>query len=209
MAQSKFPQFVQDLREIVGERNVISHPDDLLVYEYDGSIDRGMPEVVVLPDSALEVSRVMARAYQEGIPVAGRGSGTGLSGGAISPPGGMQISFTRMNRILRVDTENRAAVVQPGVINLDLDNHAHKFGMRYAPDPSSQRACSIGGNVAENAGGPHCLVYGSTTNHILGLEVVLEDGAMVRLGSLSTAPAREQPGYDLRGVLSVRKGRLG
>ena len=209
MAQLQFTQFIEDLREIVGERNVISHPDDLLVYEYDGSIDRGMPRVVVLPDSGQEVSRVMARAYQEGIPVAGRGSGTGLSGGAISPPGGMQISFSRMNRILQVDTANRAAVVQPGVINLDLDNHVHKFGMRYAPDPSSQRACSIGGNVAENAGGPHCLVYGSTTNHILGLEVVLEDGEMVRLGSLTTAPVREQPGYDLRGVFVGSEGTFG
>ena len=141
--------------------------------------------------------------------MAGRGSGTGLSGGAISPPGGMQISFSRMNRILSVDTANRAAVVQPGVINLDLDNHAHKFGMRYAPDPSSQRACSIGGNVAENAGGPHCLVYGSTTNHILGLEVVLEDGEMVRLGSLSAAPVREQPGYAFGEFSWVPKVRLG
>jgi len=193
----------------VGEENVISHPDDLLVYEYDGSIDRGLPQVVALPASCQEVSRVMALAYQAGIPVAGRGSGTGLSGGSIAPTGGMQISFARMNRILGVDVANRSAVVQPGVMNLGLDNHVRKFGMRYAPDPSSQRACTIGGNVAENAGGPHCLAYGTTTNHVLGVEVVLEDGAVVRLGSQDGAPVRETPGYDLRGVFVGSEGTFG
>ena len=140
----------------------------------------------------------MALAYEVGIPVVGRGSGTGLSGGAISPPGGIQVAFTRMNQVLEVDTENRHAVVEPGVINLDLDTHVRKFGFRYAPDPSSQRACSLGGNIAENAGGPHCLAYGTTTNHVLGMEVVLEDGSVIHLGSL----ARETPGYDLRGVFT-------
>ena len=202
-------QLLQQLQGIVGEKNVISHPEDLLVYEYDGSIDRGMPQVVVLPGSAQEVSSVMALAYQQDIPVTGRGSGTGLSGGAISSPGGMQISFTRMNRILEVDLPNQCAVVQPGVINLDLDNHVRKFGMRYAPDPSSQRACSLGGNIAENAGGPHCLAYGTTTNHVLGMEVVLEDGAVVRLGSRSNSPVRETPGYDLRGVFVGSEGTFG
>jgi glycolate oxidase len=110
-----------------------------------------------------------------------------------------------MNRILEVDTVNRTATVEPGVVNLDLDLHAHKFGLRYAPDPSSQRACSLGGNIAENAGGPHCLAYGATTNHVLGLEVVLEDGAVVLLGSL----ARETPGYDLRGVFIGSEGTFG
>ena len=105
----------------------------------------------------------MALAWEAGIPVVGRGSGTGLSGGAISHPDGIQIAFTRMNRILEVNRENRHAVVEPGVINLDLDTYVRKFGMRYAPDPSSQRACSLGGNIAENAGGPHCLAYGTTT----------------------------------------------
>jgi len=203
------PQFIQELHGIVGGENVISHPDDLLVYEYDGSIDRGLPQVVALPASCEEVSRVMALAYQAGVPVAGRGSGTGLSGGSIAPPGGMQISFARMNRILEVDVANRSAVVQPGVMNLDLDNHVRKFGMRYAPDPSSQRACTIGGNIAENAGGPHCLAYGTTTNHVLGLEVVLEDGAVIRLGSQGGAPVRETTGYDLRGVFVGSEGTFG
>ena len=147
----------------------------------------------------------MALAYEAGIPVVGRGSGTGLSGGAISPPGGVQIAFTRMQEVLEVDTENRHAVVEPGVVNLDLDTHVRKSGFRYAPDPSSQRACSLGGNIAENAGGPHCLAYGTTTNHVLGMEVVLEDGSVVHLGSM----ARETPGYDLRGVFVGSEGTFG
>ena len=133
------------------------------------------------------------------------GPARGLSGGAIAPEGGIQIAFTRMHHILDVDTENCTATVQPGVINLDLDTHVHRFGFRYAPDPSSQRACSLGGNIAENAGGPHCLAYGSTTNHVLGMEVVLEDGSVVNLGSA----ARETPGYDLRGVFTGSEGTFG
>ncbi|MEK7806562.1 MAG: FAD-binding protein, partial [Chloroflexota bacterium] len=202
-------QFIQQLRAIVGDDYVVSHPDDLLVFEYDGSIDRGLPEAVVFPATTEEVSRVVGLAYREGVPVVGRGSGTGLSGGAIAPPGGIQVAFTRMNRILGLDTENRTATVEPGVINLDLDNYAHKFGLRYAPDPSSQKACSLGGNIAENAGGPHCLAYGTTTNHVLGMEVVLEDGAVVNLGSQGHAPLAEVPGYDLRGVFVGSEGTFG
>ena len=198
-------RFIEEARRIVGEEYVIYHPDDLLVYEYDGSVDRNIPQAVVLPNSTEEVSRVMALAYREGILVVGRGSGTGLSGGAIAPDGGIQIAFPRMHHILEVDTENCTATVQPGVINLDLDTHVRRFGFRYAPDPSSQRACSLGGNIAENAGGPHCLAYGCTTNHVLGMEVVLEDGAIVNLGSA----ARETPGYDLRGVFTGSEGTFG
>ena len=198
-------RFVAQLQDIVGDRNVVFHPDDLLVYEYDASIDRELPEAVVLPADTQEVSRVLALAYREGVPVAGRGSGTGLSGGAIAAPGGIQVSFTRMNRILEVSPEDRTATVEPGVVNLHLDTYVRRFGLRYAPDPSSQRACSLGGNIAENAGGPHCLAYGTTTNHVLGMEVVLEDGAVVSLGSL----ARETPGYDLRGVFTGSEGTFG
>ena len=198
-------QFIEELKAIVGPDYVISHPEDLLVYEYDGSVDRSMPRAVALPATAEQVSRILALAYQEGVPVAGRGSGTGLSGGALAAPGGIQIAFTRMNRILEVDTENRTATIEPGVINLDLDTHVRKFGMRYAPDPSSQKACSLGGNIAENAGGPHCLAYGATTNHVLGMEVALEDGSLVYLGG----PAREVPGYDLRGVFVGSEGTFG
>ena len=198
-------QLLQQLQAIVGEANVVFHPEDLLVYEYDGSVDRSMPRAVVLPASAEEVAQTMRLAYAEGLPVVGRGSGTGLSGGAITPPEGIQISMTRMNHILDVDLENRIATVEPGVINLDLDTHVRKLGMRYAPDPSSQRACSLGGNIAENAGGPHCLAYGTTTNHVLGMEVVLEDGSLVNLGSM----AREVPSYDLRGVFVGSEGTFG
>jgi len=200
-----FKRFLKDLQDIVGEKNVVYHSDDLLVFEYDGSVDRGMPEAVVFPSSTQEISRVIALSHKTGVPVVGRGTGTGLSGGAIAPPGGIQVTFTRMNHILEVDTENRLALVEPGVINLDLDTHVRKFGLRYAPDPSSQKACSLGGNIAENAGGPHCLAYGTTTNHVLGMEVVLEDGTVINLGSL----ARETVGYDLRGVFTGSEGTFG
>ncbi len=196
---------LEQIRAVVGDDYVIDHREDLLVYEYDGSVDRSMPRAVVLPANTDEVSRVMALAFEAGITVVGRGSGTGLSGGAITPPEGLQMAFPRMNRILEVDTVNRTALVEPGVINLDLDNHARKFGMRYAPDPSSQRACSLGGNIAENAGGPHCLAYGATTNHVIGMEVVLEDGEVAHLGSM----AREAAGYDLRGVFVGSEGTFG
>jgi len=196
---------LKGLQGIVGQENVVYHADDLLVFEYDGSVDRGMPQAVVFPYSTDEVSRVIALAHGAGVPVVGRGTGTGLSGGAIAGPGSIQVAFPRMNHILEVDTENRMALVEPGVINLDLDTHVRKMGLRYAPDPSSQKACSLGGNIAENAGGPHCLAYGTTTNHVLGMEVVLENGLVVNLGSL----ARETIGYDLRGVFTGSEGTFG
>ena len=196
---------IKDLEAIVGRGNVIHHPEDLLVYEYDGSIDRATPQAVVFPASTAEVSRVVALAHREGLPVVGRGAGTGLSGGAITSMGGIQVALTKMNRILEVDTADRIAVVEPGVANLELDHHAHKYGLRYAPDPSSQKACTLGGNVAENAGGPHCLAYGVTTNHVLGMEVVLEDGSVCELGGST----RETPGYDLRGVFVGSEGTFG
>ncbi|HCL24921.1 MAG TPA: FAD-binding oxidoreductase, partial [Dehalococcoidia bacterium] len=201
----EFKQFLTGLQNIVGEENVVFHPEDLLVFEYDGSVDRGLPQAVVFPASTDEVSQVITLAHGAGVPMVGRGTGTGLSGGAIAPPGAIQIAFPRMNHILEVDTDNRLALVEPGVINLDLDTHVRKFGLRYAPDPSSQRACSLGGNIAENAGGPHCLAYGTTTNHVLGMEVVLEDGTVVNLGSM----ARETVGYDLRGVFTGSEGTFG
>ena len=202
---AKAPPIVKKLEALLGRDFVIYHPDDLLVFEYDGSIDKAAPDAVVFPSTAEEVSQVLALAYQEGIPVVGRGAGTGLSGGAIVALGGLQVVLTRMNRILEVDAENRIAVVEPGVINLQLDEHVRRFGLRYAPDPSSQRACSLGGNVAENAGGPHCLAYGVTSNHVLGMEVVLEDGAVTWLGGKT----RETTGYDLRGAFVGSEGTFG
>ena len=204
MAKGK-PRIIKDLEAIVGKDYVMCHPEDLLVFEYDGSIDKAVPQAAVFPVSTEEVSSVVALAYREGLPVVGRGSGTGLSGGAIASQGGIQLVLTRMRRILEVDEANRLAVVEPGVINLDLDYHVHKYGMRYAPDPSSQKACSLGGNIAENAGGPHCLAYGVTTNHVLGMEVVLEDGSTTWLGG----KLRDTPGYDLRGVFVGSEGTFG
>ena len=198
-------KMINELKSIVGPDYVISHPEDLLVYEYDGSVDKATPQAAVFPATTTEVSRVVALAHQENVPVVSRGSGTGLSGGAIASQGGLQVVLTRMKDILEIDPENRLAVVEPGVINLDLDNASRRQGMRYAPDPSSQRACSLGGNIAENAGGPHCLAYGVTTNHVLGMEVVLEDGSVVWLGG----NAQETPGYDLRGVFVGSEGTFG
>ena len=198
-------RIIKELEGILGKDNVIFHPEDLLVFEFDGSIDRAVPEAAVFPASTEEVSRVVALAHREGIPVVCRGSGTGLSGGAIASFGGIQVVLTRMKRVLEMDAANRLAVVEPGVVNLDLDHLAHKYGMRYAPDPSSQKACSLGGNVAENAGGPHCLAYGVTTNHVLGMEVVLEDGSVTWMGGRT----REVPGYDLRGVFVGSEGTFG
>ena len=197
--------FIKSLVSVVGQRNVLYHPEDMLVFEYDGSIDKGLPEAVVLPSSTEEIRQVITLAYERGIPVVCRGSGTGLSAGAVASMGGIQVVLTRMNKILEIDTDNRLAVVEPGVINWHLDNSSRKYGLRYAPDPSSQKACTIGGNVAENAGGPHCLLYGVTSNHVLAIEIVLEDGNVVWLGDR----VRELPGYDLRGVFIASEGTFG
>ena len=201
----KTTQVISRLESIVGTTNVVSHPEDLLVYEYDGSIDRGMPQAVVLPSSTEQISNIIVLASSHNIPIVGRGSGTGLSGGSVAALGGIQIVLSRMNHILNIDTNNRTATVEPGVLNWDLDLFARQHDLRYAPDPSSQKACTLGGNVAENAGGPHCLLYGVTSNHILGLEVVLENGEVVQLGN----HMNDTPGYDLRGIFIGSEGTFG
>ncbi|HVY93231.1 MAG TPA: FAD-binding oxidoreductase, partial [Bryobacteraceae bacterium] len=164
------------LREIAGENALLERSQDLALYEYDGSVDKSRPEVVVFPKSTEQVAAIVKLAAEHRIPLVGRGAGTGLSGGAIPRVGGIMVGFARMNRILDIDIPNERATVEPGVVNLDISAAVAPFGYFYAPDPSSQRACTIGGNVAENAGGPHTLAYGVTTNHILGLEYVLADG---------------------------------
>jgi glycolate oxidase len=198
------PALIRELQAAIGKRWVLHAPEDLLVYEYDATIDRSLPEAVVLPQSTEEVAAAVRLARRHGLPVTARGAGTGLSGGAIPCEGGVVIVTTRMNRILELDAENRLAVVQPGVINLHISQAAAQFGLYYAPDPSSQRACSIGGNVAENAGGPHCLRYGSTVNHVLGLEFVTADGDVVETGGATL----DGPGYDLTGVVVGSEGTL-
>jgi glycolate oxidase len=189
---------------VLPAEGVLSDPLDLKLYEYDGGVDKSIPDVVVFPRTTEDVAALVKLAQRENLAIVGRGAGTGLSGGAIARAGGMIISFARMNRILEIDIENERVIVQPGVVNLDITLAVQPFGYFYAPDPSSQRACTIGGNVAENAGGPHTLAYGVTTNHVLGLEVVLPDGTVTRLGGKEL----DVPGYDLIGLLTGSEGTM-
>ncbi len=199
------PKLVKDLRKLLGEDAVLDRREELLLYEYDASpLKPTLPEAVVLPRSAADVVRIVRLANQYGVPIIGRGAGTGLSGGALAPQGGLLVVFSRMKRILEVDLANLRAVVEPGVVNLDITRAVEKDGCYFAPDPSSQKACTIGGNVAENAGGPHTLAYGVTTNHILGLELVLPTGELVEVGSRHF----DTPGYDLTGVVVGSEGTL-
>jgi glycolate oxidase len=196
----------QELRAIVGARGLITSPEELHTYECDGlTAFRVMPRGVLLPKSTEEVQAIVRVCHRERIPFVARGSGTGLSGGALPVENGIVISLARMNRILEVDLPNARIVVEPGVINLDVTARVLAQEYFYAPDPSSQSVCSIGGNVAENAGGAHCLKYGFTTTHVLGLEVVLPDGTLVHLGG----KALDRPGYDLAGVFVGSEGTLG
>jgi glycolate oxidase len=198
------PAVISELTAVFGPQRVLHTPEDLLVFEYDGTIERGQPQVVVFPDTPEEVSAAVKIARSHDLPVVPRGAGTGLSGGAVAAVGGVLIAMTRMHHILEVDVANRTALVEPGVVNLDLSKAVARHGLYYAPDPSSQRACTIGGNVAENAGGPHCLAYGVTTNHVLGLELVLAEGEIVWVGGA----VRDLPGYDLPGIVVGSEGTL-
>ncbi len=195
---------VDKLKKIAGERAVLHAPHDLLLYEYDGSVDKGRPDCVVLPTNTRQVVSIVRLAKEYDLPIVGRGAGTGLSGGAVAREGGILIGFARMNRILEIDLENERAVVEPGVVNLDLTLAVQNQGYFYAPDPSSQRACTIGGNVSENAGGPHTLAYGVTTNHVLGLEAVLPDGTVMETGGKEL----DRGGLDLTGLLTGSEGTM-
>ena len=197
--------FIHDLEKALGPDAVVWAPEDLLVYEYDGTFDRGDPQAVVFPANTQEVAPALKIANAYELPITPRGAGTGLSGGALAARGGLLLSLNRMRRILEIDPTNRTALVEPGVVNLDLSVAADPFGLAYMPDPSSQRACTIGGNVAENAGGPHCLAYGATTNHVLGLEIVTPDGEVQWIGGHN----RERPGYDLVGCVVGSEGTVG
>jgi glycolate oxidase subunit GlcD len=197
------PEILRELERIIGREGVAADPTQLLVYECDAlAVFKHKPDAVVFPRNAQQVSEVVKLAVAHKIPFLPRGSGTGLSGGAMAAEGGIIIEMQRMNKILSIDVENRVAVVQPGVVNLHITQAAAPLGLYYAPDPSSQMACSIGGNVAENAGGPHCLKYGMTTNHILAIEAVLSDGEIVRLGN----PAGDAVGTDLLGAIVGSEG---
>jgi glycolate oxidase subunit GlcD len=196
-------QLIKDLRAIVGRENVLNEPEELLVYECDGLPQhKHPPRAVVFPTSTEETSEVLKLLAREGVSFAPRGAGTGLSGGALAIDRGVVIELARMRSILKIDPENRLAVVQTGLVNAHLSRAVAPYGLYYAPDPSSQPSCTIGGNIAENAGGIHCLKYGTTTDHVLGARVVLADGAIVDLGGAA-------PGYDLLGVFVGSEGTFG
>jgi glycolate oxidase len=199
-------ELVARLEAIVGPAHVLTRPEDLVVYEQDAFlVARASPQIVVLPGSARETASVVALARAAGVPIVARGAGTGLNGGSIPVAGGVMVVLTRMNRILEIDGRSRLAVVEPGVVNVELTAAAASSGLFYAPDPGSQGVSTIGGNVGNNAGGPHCLAYGVTGNHVLEMEVVTSSGEAVTMGS----PAVDAPGYDLPGLLVGSEGTLG
>jgi glycolate oxidase len=193
------------LIELLGRDKVLVKREDLLLYEYDGGVDTAHPDAVVVPESVNDVSALARFCREHHVPIVPRGAGTGLSGGAVPVEGGVVLSFARLNRIHELDAPNLRAVVEPGLVNLHLSTAASPLGLHFVPDPSSQKACTIGGNVAENSGGPHTLAYGVTTNHVTGLEIVLSDGTVTRLGGKRA----ETRGYDLVGAFVGSEGTLG
>jgi glycolate oxidase len=196
----------RELEGLLGKGAVLSDPEELLVYESDGlTLFQALADFVVFPTSVEQVSAVVRLANRASLPFVARGAGTGLSGGCLPAEGGLVISLMRMNRVLEVDYENQLAVVEPGLVNLHLSWAVGPKGFYYAPDPSSQQACTIGGNIANNSGGPHTLKYGVTVNHVLGLEVVLPDGEIIWLGGRT----RESQGYDLTGLFVGSEGTFG
>src|SRR5215475_15502932 len=200
------PSVLSAFRSLLGPSAVISTAEELQTYECDALTNyRVLPCAVLLPTSTEQVQSILRICHREKIPFVARGSGTGLSGGALPIKDGIVISFARMNRIIEIDLPNARAVVEPGVINLEVTGRVVAQDYFYAPDPSSQSVCTIGGNVAENSGGAHCLKYGFTTTHVLGLEVVLPDGSLAHLGRKTL----DVPGYDLAGVFVGSEGTLG
>ena len=201
-----WPVLQRRLRDVLPQRAVVAARQDLLAYDCDGlTLHRHQPPLVVLPESTEQVAAVLRICHQQGVPFVARGSGTGLSGGAVAETEAVVVATSRMRRVLQVDLANRRVVVQPGVINSWVTRAVAGDGFYFAPDPSSQVACSIGGNVAENSGGVHCLKYGVTSNHVLGLEVVLPDGTITQLGG----DLEETPELDLRGAFIGSEGTLG
>ena len=199
-------EFLTELEGIVGADGLVRDEGELITYESDGLVShRSRPGAAVLPKTAEQVQAVVRLCHRTGIPFVARGQGTGLSGGALPHPDGVLIVMTRMTRVLDVDIPNQRITVEPGVVNLEVTRRVASDGYYYAPDPSSQVICSIGGNVAENSGGAHCLKYGFTVHHVLGLEVVLPDGEMVHFGG----EALDAPGLDLLGVFVGSEGTLG
>jgi len=198
--------FLDRLRAVLPPDAVLTAPDERLVYECDGYIiEKSLPDVVVFPADAQDVVNIVRLCHEFNVPFVPRGAGTSLAGGTLPVGGGVMICTTRMRQILEINLRDRYAVVQPGTVNVHLTQRLKGTGFHFAPDPSSQGACTIGGNVATNSGGPHTLKYGVTVNHVLGLEVVLPDGRLVQLGG----PTEDQPGYDLTGLFVGSEGTFG
>ncbi len=196
----------EQLAAIVGRRHVLEREADLFTYGYDASLAEFSPEAVVLPGSALEVAEIMVLASEERIPVVPRGAGTGLSGGSLPLQGGIVICLNRMNRILSLDEANLTVTVEPGLVNAHLQAALARHGLFYPPDPASMKVCTLGGNVAEDAGGPKCFKYGVTRNYVLGLEAVLANGEVIRTGG---SVVKNATGYDLTRLLVGSEGTLG
>src|ERR1700691_2568240 len=200
------PAILAELRDVVGADGLIIERNQLQTYECDAlAVLRSLPGAVILPRSTAQLQKAVAICARHHIPFVGRGAGTGLSGGAMPDDRGIVISFARMTKFLATDIPNQRITVEAGVINAHVTQRFAPTGYFYAPDPSSQTVCTIGGNVAENSGGAHCLKYGFTTTHVLGLEVVLPDGSIVQLGSRVV----DSPGYDLPGIFVGSEGTLG
>jgi len=202
-------QVLDALRNIVGRENIICGDHELLVYECDAyTLERQLPNVVVLPQTTEQVVAIVKLCAQRQLPVIPRGAGTSLSGTVLAVTGGVMIALTRMTKILEIDYRNRRALVEAGCVNASVTNAVKSHGLLFAPDPSSQSACTIGGNVATNSGGPHTLKYGVTTNHVLGFELVLPDGEVIWLGAKPDG-GEEVDGYDLRGAVIGSEGMFG
>src|SRR5436309_7180741 len=206
MTTSTQSSLIDRMRTIVGVDAVLTAPSEMLVYECDGyTVEKSRPDVVVFPNSTEQVAAIVRACKELDVPFLPRGAGTSLAGGCLAVGGGVVLSLMRMKRIHEVNYRDRYAVVDPGVVNLWLTNHLKGQGWHFAPDPSSQGACTVGGNVATNSGGPHTLKYGVTVNHVLGLELVLPDGQVVR----TCGPAEDNAGYDLTGVIVGSEGTFG
>ncbi len=203
---SKKEYIFKNLAKIINPENVLSHADEIKPYETDGlSAYTQTPLAVVMPENTEEVSNILKFCHKENIKVVPRGAGTGLSGGALPLNDAILLSLGKFNKIIEIDFENKCVVTQPGVTNLGITHAVQHKNFYYAPDPSSQIACSIGGNVAENSGGVHSLKYGTTTNNILGIEIVMMDGTICRIGGKTL----DQEGYDLMGLICGSEGLLG
>lgn len=200
------PEFLKVLAEIVGPKRLLSSLDELLVYECDGYVvEKSVPDVVVFPENSDEITQIVQACNRHDIPFVPRGAGTSLAGGCLPVGGGVMISLTRMRQILEINARDRYAVVEPGVVNINLTRALAGSGFHYAPDPSSQGACTIGGNIATNSGGPHTLKYGVTVNHVLGIEFVAPDGTLIRLGG----PGGNHGEFDLTGLFVGSEGTFG